>query len=488
MQCYRRYLIVVLLTMLAATGLVAGVNYRIGTIGWANPRIAEAAVQWQMATHGIVDIASAQEANFKILSLENRLADVDTVILGSSTAQSLRSAFLTPLKAYNFAMPANRTGSVVAQAEYLVATAPNVKWLIVSLDWVLGYVYQRQPPPAVASVMVLHRIPVVDQLQDTLTLPRVLHVATLASEWMRASSPASAAVHALDSAIGESYNCNGDVPGKDFAADDPVRCSGIRWDGSLTFHEFLPLSEQSYRVTLKMRVERDAEYVQAISAGQGKPNAAYLARLAKVSDTLRARGGGMIALLPPLLPGLEQELLNSRLTGRYAQQTKRDIETWAAQAKVILIDAGPSEKFGCKYSEFFDGHHNFGQCYERIFSDAGRIWRQGGTLSPSQHAATGEGSAYDPARAANSSPTRVGTVRPDTKKLPLTGINLISGSWLIAVASAARRFSGHERGTVGSCASANERATGGRCLAGDRMSEQPGSTILRSDSQQPMRP
>jgi len=368
---YSRYLSVLGLTILIPALAIVAINYRIGAIGWANPEIAATAVRWQRETHGIVNIAVPQERNFKFLSLADREPGVKGVILGASTVQSLRGADLGLHGVYNFAISSNDTAAVVTEAEYLADAMPQLEWMVASLDWVLGYVYRDEPPSVPDKVEQTSTISTAAQLEDTLTLPRVVGLRARLVEWVQSGAPVQAAVQALTSPLSGPYRCTDGVPGEGFAASDPTPCAGFRWDGTMSFEGQQPITETGHRLVLARSLQQNGEYVQSIRSHRGMPNEEYLRDLTQVAATLRARGGRMIVLLPPLLPGLERELLSSTDTAEYAGLTKRVIHRWAADHDITLIDAGASEDFGCQFSDFFDGHHNFGGCYDKIFTKLG---------------------------------------------------------------------------------------------------------------------
>jgi len=372
MAPYLRYLCALCGTILIPTLVVVGVNYRIGAIGWANPEIAAAAMRWQHATHGIVNIAVPQEHNFKLLSFSRRASEFDTVILGASTIQSLRAAALAPRRAYNYATSANETSAVVGEAEYFADRLPEGAWLVVSLDWALGYIYREVAPSPASSVAEMRFVPLAAQLADTLTLARVIGFTNIIARWVQASAPGEAVARTLTSSIDGPYRCPDEALGEDFAASDPNSCNGFRWDGSMTFLAQQPYSEAQYGVALALALQRNSEYVRSAVSHRGVPNPIYLQRLAQVAAKLRERGGRLVVVLPPLMPGLERALERGADTAPYVRQTKQVILGWAAANDITVIDAGASEAFGCEFKEFFDGHHNFGDCYEKIFAGVGQ--------------------------------------------------------------------------------------------------------------------
>ena len=87
------------------------------------------------------------------------------------------------------------------------------------------------------------------------------------------------------------------------------------------------------------------------------------------------RGGRLVLILPPLLPGMERAFLVSAQLGPLLQRTKQDLAAWAKSADTVILDAGPSERYGCIATEFVDEHHALPACYARVFA---RFWRASG--------------------------------------------------------------------------------------------------------------
>jgi hypothetical protein len=49
------------------------------------------------------------------------------------------------------------------------------------------------------------------------------------------------------------------------------------------------------------------------------------------------------------------------------RRTKDELAGWAAGNRMTLLDAGASERFGCKAVEFIDAHHALSECYRKVF-------------------------------------------------------------------------------------------------------------------------
>ncbi len=61
-----------------------------------------------------------------------------------------------------------------------------------------------------------------------------------------------------------------------------------------------------------------------------------------------------------------------RDSGRFLARTKLILGEWARREGLVLVDAGASERFDCKTTEFIDPHHALPACYNKIF---GRFWK-----------------------------------------------------------------------------------------------------------------
>ena len=75
------------------------------------------ASDWQQATRGVTYAPPiSRNRPFKTLRLNDRIADINTVIFGSSTTMGIReSAFPPPLKSYNFAQSWNSLWAVIGK-------------------------------------------------------------------------------------------------------------------------------------------------------------------------------------------------------------------------------------------------------------------------------------------------------------------------------------------------------------------------------------
>lgn len=100
----------------------------------------------------------------------------------------------------------------------------------------------------------------------------------------------------------------------------------------------------------------------------------------------------MIFVLPALAPGLERALMGNARWRECLARTKATLDAWAKQHRVMIIDAGAAELYGCVSTEFSDEHHAYPECYQRVLPlffrelEAGRVTP--GLWKPDRAAAT----------------------------------------------------------------------------------------------------
>jgi hypothetical protein len=99
---------------------------------------------------------------------------------------------------------------------------------------------------------------------------------------------------------------------------------------------------------------------------QGEPNPDYLRRLGDFARRFVGRGGEVAFMLPPLIPGMEEEMLKAASSKRCLARTKTVLDAWAREHAVTIIDAAASEAFGCRAEEFLDENHAWPECHARI--------------------------------------------------------------------------------------------------------------------------
>ena len=346
-----------------------------------NNRKALLASQWQQRTRGVTYAPTLSDTHlFKTLRLNDRLAEINTVVFGSSTTMGLaRQAFPETLRIYNYAQSGHPLHAAIAEAEYLQQHAPQVKWLIVPLDWSLGFIYMQDTVPtanlsATATIQQAQapssHVPLLDRMRDALSYPRIASLFRIFKSILRAEDKLTALRGYFSQDGGDDYRCADGTPGKDFDTIHRGTCTGFRFDGSATFANSSRVDNA--RSLILSATASSSKYHQNLSLTQGAPDALLLQHLAALGERAATKGGGVILFLPPLLPGMEAEFLRHPQLSAQLQNTKRALDEWARQHRLTILDAGQSERFGCRSDEFIDEHHAVASCYEKIFRP---FWR-----------------------------------------------------------------------------------------------------------------
>ena len=377
----QRVYVLILLAALAAVLLpVLALNYVLGLRSLGGGGAVLQASEWQQATHGITYAPPLNNNRpFKTARLLDRLPEINAVVFGSSTAMGItQNMFPDGWRAYNFAQTGNPLVSVVAEAEALQRRQPALKWLILPLDWALGFVYEpgtpgnyELTPPMRSGGSVDRAVPLPQQLRDALSLPRIRNLFGILKNIVQAPSSLGAFGELFLQEAGNEYRCADGTPAKDFDTIFRGTCTGFRDDGSATFANLETVAPRRAESLIASAVVASSKYAIALTQSRGEPNPVILERIVALSRTMRARGGDVILFMPPLLPGLERALLTAPHTGPPLQHTKEVLERWARAGNLVIIDAGQAERYACAVEEFVDEHHALPQCYERIFS---RYW------------------------------------------------------------------------------------------------------------------
>lgn len=381
---FRGYLWALLALFGATLVPILAVNLQVGNAALANADVVRQASEWQAATNGVTYAPTLSDTRpFKTLRLQDRLPGIDTVVLGSSTAMGIEDGALPrPLRAYNFAQSAHPLLASIGEAEWLLAHAPGVKYLVLPLDWYLGFVYQEgEPEPvdldAVAAGARAPKSgsipPLIDRMRDALSWPRV---AGLAEALYRvATTPnhrRSLFRQYFLQAAGDEYRCPDGTLAKDF---DSVRlaargkCAGFRIDGSATFAELDRVTDPQGLILAALGPEGRAG--PHLERSGGRPNPVALARLAALAREAERRGGRLALVLPPLLPGLEAAFLRHPRWGAAVWRTKDDLRAWADRERIRLFDGGDAGRLGCAPAEFADEFHALPSCWARVLGAMG---------------------------------------------------------------------------------------------------------------------
>lgn len=359
---------------------VLTLNYILGLRSLGGGAAVINASQWQHATHGVT-YAPPLSGNrpFKSARLFDRLPDINTVVFGSSTVMGITQSVFPPgMRIYNFAQSGNGLTTMIAEAEFLERQNPGLKWLVIPLDWALGFVYTPGAPepetlaaPTAADAAET-KVPIAAQLQDALALPRIKNLWGIVLGIIRARSPGAAFREVFLQDASDEYRCADGTRAKDYDTILRGTCTGFRDDGSATFGNLEPVPPRRAAALIASAVVASSKYAVALAQTGGEPNPVLLERLSGLARNMQVRGGRLLLFLPPLLPGLEVALLKAPHTAASLRRTKDALNQWAIAHDLVIIDAGQAESYGCLVPEFVDEHHALPQCYARIFE---RYWR-----------------------------------------------------------------------------------------------------------------
>jgi hypothetical protein len=346
--------------------------------------ISFAASDWQQQTHGITYTPTiGANGLFKTLRLNDRLAEIDTVIFGSSTGMPIDSTMMPPgWGLYNFTQSGSPLTASIAQAEYLVNHAPQVKHYIIALDWALGFVYHPANIP-VADLSPPKRDSAAGQgeppafwvtLQEAVSYPRMSKLGWVLRNMVKSPHPLQTFREYFLQLGSDEYLCpDGRLKGKDFGIHNRGSCNGFRDDGSATYSDYNRIDNANRMIIGALA--SSSKYVNVLQRSRGAIDQGLFTRLAALNRDIKAKGGTLMLYMPPLMPGLEAALLNHPQYSAYVRRTKQDLKSWAADNNSIVVDFSQSEKFGCASGEFLDEHHADPACYRKVFRD---FWQNGG--------------------------------------------------------------------------------------------------------------
>jgi hypothetical protein len=333
------------------------------------------ASRWQQETGGVT-YAPPISSNraFKTLRLADRLPQINTLVFGSSTAMSITADTLpSGLRAYNFAQSGNGLLSVIGEAQFVTAHfGDHVRWLLIPLDWSLGFVYQGGALPhtdlSAAQVAPLSPPSLAARLREALSLPRITTLGLVLRELAGAPDRAAAARRLFLEPAGAPYRCADGTMARDYDPTFSGQCVGFRADGSATFADQKRITDATAPGVLAQAASASSQYARALAQKAGQPDAELLQHLAVLLQQARARGIHVVFFMPPLISGLDARLLASSHSGEPLRRTKAVLTAWAAQQQVPLFDAGPAEQHGCIATEFIDAHHALPACYRKIMA------------------------------------------------------------------------------------------------------------------------
>lgn len=336
---------------------------------------------WQQQARGVTYAPPiAQNRAFKTLRLNDRIGEINAIAFGSSTAMGITADALPPgFRLYNFAQSGNSLLSVIGEARYMLDRwSDRLRVLVIPLDWSLGFVYQQGTAAmadlAAANVPPPSAPPLAARIRDALSWPRIRDLALILRDIARSPSPVDAARQFFSEPAGRPYRCADGVPARDYDTLFRGQCVGFRDDGSATFADQKRVTAGNAAAQLAQAASASSQYAVELARGAGEPAPEILDQLAELAATARARQTSILFYMPPLLPGLDVRLAASGHSGDRLRKTKSILEAWARQHRIRLMDAGPSERFGCTATEFIDPHHALPGCYRKVmvslFADA----------------------------------------------------------------------------------------------------------------------
>jgi hypothetical protein len=334
------------------------------------------AVQWQRQTQGRVYVSVPGERGFKFSLPEEIAREIEIAVLGSSTVMPISSDILhKPM--YNFSLSGSSLGSSIRLARYLIERYQNIKIIMVGYDWALTFPFTPPdvqlalpdvpaPPKTDAQFMTT-----VSGLQQSLSSTQALFTASQFRISFRNDAGLSFVGQLFGKAVVETRCQTGERLAY-FGAFRPG-CPGFFPDGSIRFETYLmpfdPNTDPALLVQQALNIPR--YYGNALRLTNGEPNKDYLEHLAQLSTSLKARGGRLVLVLPPLIPGFERALASGS-DGASLRKLKSALSTWAQANNSDLIDGGRAEDEGCHPGEFIDAHHAITSCYSKVLTTARR--------------------------------------------------------------------------------------------------------------------
>jgi hypothetical protein len=385
----KRYLYVFIGLFLSVVAVVLALNLLLGKRGLGSVQAVREASQWQQATRGVTySPPVTQTRAFKVLRLADRLPQINALVLGSSTLMGItQSMFPHDFHVYNLTMTGNSTAAIAGEAMFIETHLANgVRWVLAGLDWSVGMLYLDDAaatvdlsPAAVEHAYTDSLVPLLKQMQDALSWPRVANLGAIIAASFKSDAPLNSLRHVFFDIGGAEYRCADGALARDFDVINRGLCRGYRYDGSWTFANDRRLTQSSAKMLALAAAAPSSKYTKHLCANDGTPNPKILKSLGETSRRLATKNGRMVFLLPPLAPGLEQTLRKTQRWESCLARTKSDLDIWAKHYQVIVIDAGASERYGCLPMEFSDEHHAYPECYSRLmrrfFEDveAGRV-------------------------------------------------------------------------------------------------------------------
>jgi len=377
----RTYLLVFTFLCTLFLAPVTVLNLSLGTRALGSPEVTRLASDWQHATHGVTYAPPIwSNRPFKTLRLHDRLPDINAVVFGASTVMGMTAdVFPEGVRAYNFSQSSNSLASALGEAEYVAARfGGRIQWFVIPFDWSIGFLFEKRDPEkidlapeAVLGAMTAREIPFYRQLLDALSYPKIENLVTILRDVLRSPDRAKTFRQVFFEVSGDEYACPDGARAKDFDVLYRGKCGGFYDDGSMTFSAWNRIQPQEVEQRVLAGSLASSKYSAALQSTRGNPNPSFLKRVAQLKRDLEGRGGKLIVILPPLIPGLEARLSAAPHSAENLARLKQALAVWARQEGIVTIDAGRSERYGCAALEYLDEHHAMRECYRKLFA---RFW------------------------------------------------------------------------------------------------------------------
>lgn len=376
MTAAARYFLVLLATTGVLLALILALNLLLGERAQGGPEATRLASEWQQQSRGVTYAPPITRTRpFKSLRLADRIADLNAIVLGSSTGMGMRSElFPDSLRIYNFTSTANPTSSLIGEAEYLLGHySDRLRFMLVGLDWSIGMIYYATPPadidlsPQAALSGAAHPpVALYRKAVDALSYPKVTSLLKALRGVLRADDPVESFHHTFFDIASAPYRCADGSLARDFDVVNRGVCQGFRYDGSWTFVGEDRLSVARAAMLARAAAAPSSKFSHFLCSTGGEPNAEYLRRFGIAARRMAQGGGRMVFLLPPMIPGMEIAMGADPANRDCLARTKSRLADWARQHQITVIDAGQSERFGCQAGDFLDEHHAFPECHRRV--------------------------------------------------------------------------------------------------------------------------
>ncbi len=361
--------------------VILALNLVLGERGLGSEQAVREASEWQQATRGVTYSPPLTHTRaFKAHRLADRAAEINTMVLGASSLMGMtQDMFPAPMRMYNLTLTANPTSAIAGEAEFIERHyADRVRTVLIGLDWAIGMIYHAGGVPVMdmtpAATLMNYgagTVPLHSKLADALSSPKVLNLGNALRSVVKAENPLAAFRHMFFDLAGADYRCADGSLARDYDVVNRGICLGFRHDGSWTFAGERRLTEARAQQLARAAAAPSSKFSRYLCETQGEPNAEFLQRLGALTQRLFVGGGHVAFILPPLIPGMEAEMIKTEASNRCLARTKSVLDAWARQHGVTVIDAAASEHFGCKAAEFLDENHAWPECHARVL---GRYW------------------------------------------------------------------------------------------------------------------